>query len=64
MHIKIFKQKNYNLLFYIYNPMGGGGRSSSHQNYNSQSTTYATNTMNEANHVTTNTNMQNGDTVT
>ncbi len=43
--------------------MGGSSGSSSNQNYNSQSTTYATNTMNEANHVTTNTNMQNGDRV-
>ena len=44
--------------------MPKGGSSSSNQNYNSQSTTYATNTMTEANQVTTNTHQQNGDTVT
>ena len=44
--------------------MGGGGHTNTNQNYNSQSSTYATNTMNEANHVTTNTHMQNGDNVT
>ncbi len=43
--------------------MGGGGHTSSNQNYNSQSTTYATNTMNEANHVTTNGHYHTGDQV-
>ena len=43
--------------------MGGGGRTSSNANYNSQSTMYQTNTKNEANVVNTNQHYQTGDNV-
>ena len=44
--------------------MGSSGGSSSAQNYNSQSTTYQTNTKDEHNVITTNENKQMGDSVT